>query len=367
MRKFSENQPGAVMVRGLGRAFVAFQVEPDTAINPKPSDRGPAQLSFFLTLATVIPLLVVISTHLWLRSAYTSQVFHLQGFLNQYSTGIYRYRILGPKLLLTIYRFLANHFRDQPFSMPTDAQATLLFYGSYAVLNAVLFFFSNLLLLLFLWDWKKGISDLHLACYFFLILVLTLSTYVVTPYDQLAYFLMFVGFLSVRLRTSWISYLVLAFAAVAGGINRETEFLVTPALLTVALFTPFQESKRYFRASLFNLVLFAACYVGVRVLWPGSATIVAGLTFGGKWPLESFVVVSALFYVGVSLVIREYAALKPSIVLLILSSPYIATILIGGEIRELRLLVPLLLCLFFAYIQLAQLKRAGVQPCEGSW
>jgi hypothetical protein len=67
------------MVRGLGRAFVAFQVEPDTAINPKPFDRGLVQLRFFLTLATVIPLLVVISTHLWLRSAYTSHVFHLQG------------------------------------------------------------------------------------------------------------------------------------------------------------------------------------------------------------------------------------------------------------------------------------------------
>jgi hypothetical protein len=86
---------------------------------------------------------------------------------------------------------------------------------------------------------------------------------------------------------------------------------------------------------------------------PGSATVVAGLTFGGKWPLESLVVVSALFYVGVCLVVREYAALKPFIMLLILSRPYIATILIGREIRELRLLVPLLLCLFFAYIQLA--------------
>jgi hypothetical protein len=102
--------------------------------------------------------------------------------------------------------------------MPTNAQTTLLFYGSYAVLNTVLFFFSNLLLLLFLWDWKNGISYYILpVIYSFLILVLTLSTYVVTPYDQLAYFLMFVGFLSVRLRTSWISYLVLAFAAVAVG------------------------------------------------------------------------------------------------------------------------------------------------------
>jgi hypothetical protein len=100
---------------------------------------------------------------------------------------------------------------------------------------------------------------------------------------------------------------------------------------------------------------------------PGSATVVAGLTFGGKWPLESLAVVSVLFYVAVCLVIREYAGLKPLIMLLILSSPYIATILIGGEIRELRLLVPLLLCLFFVYVQLVQLKRAGVQPCEGSW
>lgn len=362
MRKFSDNQSESEMAIGLKETLVTFPAEPDTAIN---TDKGQAQLSLFLTLVVVIPLLVTISTHLWLRSAYTSHVFHLEGFLNQYSSGIYRYRILGPKLLLTIHRFLANHFTDQPFSMPTDEHATLLFYGSYAVLNAISFFLSNMLLLLFLWDWKGGISDLRLASYFFLILVVALSTYVVTPYDQLAYFLMFVGFISVRVRTSWIGYLVLAFAAVAGGINRETEFLVTPALLTVAVFAPSTESKRYFRAGLFHLVLFAACYLGIRAFLPGSATVVAGLTLGGKWPLESLVVVSALFYVGLMIVIREYAGFRPLVLLLILSAPYIATILIGGEIRELRLLVPLLFCLFFVYIQLAQLKVAGVQP-EGS-
>ena len=366
MGKFLANQPGVVMARGLGKTLVTLPVEPDTSINLGSFDKRQAQLSLFLTLVILIPLLVTISTHVWLRSAYTSHVFHLEGFLNQYSNGIYRYRILGPKLLLTIYHFLADHFKDQPFPMPIDDHATLLFYGSYTVLNAGSFFFLNLLLLLFLWDWKKGISDLRLACYFFLVLVVTLSTYVVTPYDQLAYLLMFVGFLSVRARAPWMGYVVLTLVAVAGGLNRETEFLLTPALFTVALFAPSVESKRYFRAGLYHLVLFAACYLGVRAFLPGSAVVVAGLTLGGKWPIESLVVVSALFYIGICLVIREYAAFRPSAVLLILSAPYIATIFIGGEIRELRLLVPLLLCLFLAYIQLAKLKVADVQLREVS-
>ncbi len=64
------------------------------------------------------------------------------------------------------------------------------FYGAYVLLNAVFFFLSNLALLLFLWDRKEGISDLHLAHSFFLVLLLALSTYAVAPYDQPAYCLM---------------------------------------------------------------------------------------------------------------------------------------------------------------------------------
>jgi hypothetical protein len=352
-----------VIARWLEEALLILRKEQDPPPNHQLSDSPHPQRGLFLVLAIVVPLVTILSTHVWLRSAYTSHVFNLQGFLDQYGNGIYRYRILGRDLLLRIYHLLVAHHRDQPFPMPTDPDATLLFYGAYVLLNAVFFFFSNLILLLLLWDWKKGITDLRLAHYFFLVFLLALSTYAVTPYDQPAYFLMLACFLSLRFRTAWITYAVLGVAAIAGGLNRETEFLVTSALWTVAVFSQPKEAGRYFRAGLFHLILFSACYIGLRFLLPGAPTIAGGLTYGGKWPLPSLAVVCALFFVAVSMVVREYPTRKPSLVLLVLSAPYIVTILIGGQIRELRLLLPLLFCVLFVYLQLAHAKmqRAGIR------
>jgi hypothetical protein len=342
------------MAQWLREALLNFRKQQTADLARQPLDSPRPQRGLFLSLVILVPLLVLISTHLWLRSAYTSNVFHLQGFLTQYGSGIYRYRILGSHLLLSTFHLLARHRHDQPFSMPTDPDATLLFYGSYVLLNAVFFFFSNLILLILLWDWKRGISDLRLALYFFLVLFLALSMYAVTPYDQLAYFLMLACFLSLRVRTPWITYAVLALGAIAGGLNRETEFLVTSALWTIALFAAPQEARRYLRTGLFHLLLFSACYLGLRAFLPGAPAIAGGLTLGGKWALPSLIVVCALFSIATGISMREYPSRKPSIALLVLSAPYILTILLGGQIRELRLLIPLLLCLLFVYVQLAQ-------------
>jgi Ca2+/Na+ antiporter len=51
---------------------------------------------------------------------------------------------------------------------------------------------------------------------------------------------------------------------------------------------------------------------------------------------------------------REYRSRRPGLVLLLLSAPYIFTVLLTGELRELRLLMPLLLCLVFVYVQLTR-------------
>jgi hypothetical protein len=317
-----------------------------------------SQCGLLLVLVIIVPLVATLSTSLWLRSAYTSHVFHLQGFLGQYSSSVYRYRILGRELLLSTYRLLSTHLADRPFPMPTDPDATLLFYGAYVLLNSVFFFLSNLVLLLLLIDGKKRITDLHLALYFFLVLLLALSTYTVTPYDQIAYFLLLVCFLSMRFRRSWAMYLILGIAAIAGGLNRETEYLVTPALLSIAYFTAADNSKRYRYAGIFHLLVFAACYVALRLMLPGVPTVAGAITLGGKWAPPSLIVLCALFYIALNMVTREYSSRRPALVLLLLSAPYIFTILLTGELRELRLLMPLLLSLVFVYVQLATHRGA---------
>ncbi len=81
------------------------------------------------------------------------------------------------------------------------------------------------------------------------------------------------------------------------------------------------------------------------------------MTLGGKWGLPAAGVLCALFYIAIVLVTREYRGIRPALIMLILSTPYIFTILLSGELRELRLLMPLLFGLFFVYLQLAYLKN----------
>lgn len=314
--------------------------------------RRPPQNTLFWVLAFVTPLATFVSTHVWLRTAYSGGVFHLQGFLDQYDHGIYRYRLLGRDALLFIYHQLLRVHRDQPLPMPRDPDATLLFYGSYVILNALCFSISNFLLLLLLSDRERRLSDLHLAMYFFLTLIQAFAMAVVSPYDQLAYLLILLSLFAVRIPRNWIAYSILAVAALAGALTRETQYLVTPALFSVALFSPPQQAKRFWAAGLCNLALFGIVYVALRILLPGGGVISGGWTYGGKWAVESLLVLVLLFYVGTSLAVRKYPDIRPTLSLLVLSAPYILTILTSGILRELRLSVPLLLAQTVIYATL---------------
>jgi hypothetical protein len=306
----------------------------------------------FWVLAGVVPLVTILSTHLWLRSGYSSGVFHLQGFLDQYDHGIYRYRLLGREALLFIYRRLSHAFHDRPFAMPRDPDATLLFYGSYVVLNTLCFSLSNFLLLSLLSDNKRRLSDIHLAMYFYLTLVQALAMDVVNPYDQLAYSLVLISLFATKVSRSWVAYATLGFAAVAGSLTRETQFLVTSALFSVALFSAPGRARRFWASGICNLVLFGFVYVALRVALPGSAAVAGGWTYGGKWAIESVVVLALLTYISMELAVRVYPDARPTFALLFLSAPYILTVLITGALRELRLLVPILLTQAFVYVSL---------------
>ena len=313
----------------------------------------PAQLGLFLSFAIVIPLVTIVATQIWLRSAYSTNVFHLQGFLEQYASGIYRYRILGRDLLLAIYEALLRHGHDMPLPVAADPQATRYFYISYVLLNGACLFISNLVLLILLWSHRRGISDLRCGFYLYAWLILTLSTYTVTPYDQLAYALMLLAFLAASARPVWIAYAAIGAAAILGGLTRETEFLVSPALWTVAIFAKGKASRRFAAMGYVHIALFGACYVALRVFVSGPPAIAQGLSLGGgRVALPALLTMSVILYIGLALFSREYAGYKPGIVFLALSAPYVVTVLLSGAFWELRLIVPIVLCHLFIYTQL---------------
>lgn len=338
----------------------------DTVSKPA-TGRAPAQLGLFLSFAIVVPLITIVGTQIWLRSAYSTDVFHLKGFLAQYGQGIYRYRILGRDLLVAIYHLLLRHGHDSPLAVPADPLATRLFYTAYVLLNGACLFIANFLLLVILWSWQHGISDLRCTGYLFCWLILAFSSYTVTPYDQLAYVFLLLALLASTCRPAWIAYALVGVSAILGGLTWETEFLASPALWTVAIFTAGAVRRRFAALGIVHIVFFAACYLALRIFMPGPPSVAQGLSFGGgRVAPIALLVMAAIVWMGMTLFSREYAGYKAGLVFLALASPYIVTVLLSGAFWELRLVVPIVLCHLFVYSQLGDLSPHRVLDASQS-
>lgn len=302
----------------------------------------------FAALATALPLAILLSVQLWMVTAYTGGL-DPPSFSSQYYHGVYRYRLLGRDLVLGLYHFLQAHLLERPYPLPRDASGSFLLYGALAISNGVYFAVSNLLLLSLLWTRKTGLRDVELSLYFYYTLLVAMSMAVVTPYDQLAYLLLLIGILGVRSRSVALGTSLVVISAVAGTLNRETEFLLASLLATMALFCPRTESKRYWMYLGVDLVISIGVYVGVRLAIPGNVQVIQNMTFGGKWAPESLLVLILLLCAGGVMAMRLYCDVRPAAVFLVLSLPYLLAVLIGGMFRELRLMVPILLCILCIY------------------
>jgi len=319
------------------------------------------QYLLFATLATALPLAILFSVQVWMATAYTGAL-DPGTFGAQYYHGVYRYRVLGRDLLIEVYNFLRAHFAERSYPLRRDPSASFLFYCAYVLSNGIYFSLSNLLLLSLLWVKKKGLLDRELSLYFYYTLLLALSMAVVTPYDQLAYLLLLVGVWGTRVKSPIVGVLLVAVSAVAGTMNRETEFLLASFLATIALYAPKPLAKRYGIYLLVDLVLSVAVYAGIRCMSPGGVQVIQAITLGGKWAVGSLLVVSLLLAVGIVMAMRLHGNVRPALFFLMFSLPYGLAVLIGGEFRELRLIMPLVLGLLCLY---AFLGRANEDRLRG--
>jgi hypothetical protein len=320
-----------------------------------------SQYFLFAALATALPLAILLSVEVWMTTAYTS-VLDRASFMDQYYSSVFRYRILGRDLLLHLYHFLSTHIADKPYPLPRDSSGSFLFYYAYAISNAAYFFVGNVLLLSLLWVKGKGFRDRELLLYFYYTLLLALSMAVVTPYDQLAYLLLLLGVLGARARSPVIGGVLIAISAIAGTLNRETEFLLAAFLVTMALFSSSTMAKRCWLYLGVDLGLSVCVYIGVRLMLPGRVNLIQDVTLGGKWGIESLFILAALLAVGAVFAMRLYNSARPLLVFLACCLPYLLTVLIGGIFRELRLMVPLLLLTLCIYLLLSRELQPSSNP-----
>ena len=317
------------------------------------------QYVLFCALAVALPIVILLSVELWLVSTYTSAL-GIERVRDQYFEGIYRYRIFGRDLYLFCYQFLHAHFKDRPYPMPRDPTTSLLSYGAFALSNGLYFAVANWILLSLMWVKRQGFHDRDLVLYLYYTLLLALSMAVVTPYDQMAYLLLLIGIWGSRQRSITVGLLLVGISAIAGTLNRETEFLLASFLATMAIVSPALLATRYWIYLAVDIILSVVVYVSLRLLVPNHVRVIDYITLGGIWGPESVLVLIVVFAGAIVLAMRLHRNVRPALVLLLMSSPYLLTIILGSSFRELRISIPILLCLVCVYLSLSRTPQGSL-------
>ena len=281
-----------------------------------------ARIARKVMLCLVAPVCANYFAYYGFITHYSVGVFSPGGFHAQYDHEVFRYRVLGKALLLSVYRLLeyvnpaaAGWGRLAAF-LGTDS---LNFYHSYFFLNTAFLCLTLLVL-------SDRLEDVELLV---ITLLVAITQFVVVPYDAVAYF-----FLACTFRWRHNLPLTAAFVFLAA-LNRET------AALSLSLYASLLLLGRggSWRGLAVLTSVFITTYLSLRVVFGWDYAAGNEFTFIKYLKLNSAVGIGFALAVGFALVRRPaWAGL-----FLACSLPYILSILFTGNPFEARLWVPLLL------------------------
>ena len=325
-------------------------------------------------LGILLPTLFSAVVYQGFSSNYTVRVFSEQSFKRQYESGIYKYRLLGRVLLMETYQ------RVQHYDLPTIAPFALKqmdergdrdFYSAYFYLNT---FFLSLTCLVFFFMFsghKPGTdfltTDLPVL---FLMSVMTLSQYVIVPYDMLTYFLLSVAaWLMMQNDQRLWHILALCAVVVLGALTRETAAL----MLSFYFAWNYKEILTRPRGFRFNraqaaLLLLMACFVatsmGLRLALGQENAVFESLIFQFGYDLSTtsgmLAVAGIAFLVGVMVLFFLSSPRMPQMwVFVIAALPYLIPMLLIANPWEIRLWVPVILLLTLMKMSATQ---GGIPP-----
>lgn len=295
----------------------------------------------------LLPSAISVVAYYVFASNYTGGVFHLSGFLEQYESGVYQFRVLGRMLLVAVYEGLLRFVSDTPHAMPLDEGATRLFYLSYFLLNT-LFFVSNCALL-YLFVARRIVAGN--AAYFFFLVVSLMSFSVPTPYDQLSIFLFLLSIIVAETEWGVAALLLFGLCGVLGTLARETHLLVSSALAVMAYVGDSALRRRRLLFAGINVAVFSVVYIGIRLYLQSSVVAQAWVApnlrqvTGGAILATLFVAAVRVssFGNGMPAGTRPW---RPALLLLVLSAPYLVAVALTGYWLEVRLILPLVVSLF---------------------
>lgn len=314
-------------------------------------------------------------------TGYTKKAFAYNDFYAQYTSGIYRFRVLSRELLITVYNFINSNFNfnDTSFEEITrqlDENGSPAFYLSYYVFNT---FFLVLTLWVVFFIFQAIFDNLRVTIIYNLAFcfIICFSQYVVVPYDCLVYFFLMLSIyliLKIIAQPKLLYLGLLSLSILLGGLTRET--IVLALSFYGALIYCFYKGKVNIKPYIMNLILlsliYGLVYLGLRIKLGFDAGITDNL---GSWERlqQNFTRLDKLMslglFIGAVFIIfvlingeEKETKVKASLVFLVLSLPYILPILYTGNLFEFRLFVPLILViLVLANLDYKQLTYSKVK------
>ena len=310
-----------------------------------------------LALTVAFPCLVSVVVYYGFGTNYTAGVFHEAGFRSQYQSWTYKYRILGPFLLLRTHQFVNSQcapaglmrrvLARTPVSVQAlDKETDPTFYAAYFLLNTLCMVFACVFLYLLL---AGGASAREVTGPTMVAgLLMGLTQYVVCPYDTLSYALLLLSFLLI-VRPFRFSFPLLALTIAVSTLTKET------AALTLSFFFAYHyrdllvpRSRELRRLAILALV-FVSVYAWLRLHFGISTRAVwYDVTLWSNLRDPFHLVGIAAMPIVSYLLCAGSRNLKRCLFFLAASSPYILAMPIIALGWEMRLWVPVwlgLICL----------------------
>ena len=310
----------------------------------------------YLFIGILFPLLVQFVFYFQFTTNYTQDLFSEQKFRQFYGSGVYQSRQLGRSLHLWVYQQLSGmdkmqEMRNNPYNsrrlLHLDADADPVFYLSYFFIATFFMVLTSLLLLLLFEREKDFVTDKKhrdlLAL--FLILMMGMTQFVVTPYDTPGYFLQtaaLIFFLHYLRSRALLSFILLLITIVIATLNRETSLLILSFMAAVYIG---KDGIRldWIKRMILPVLCFALPYLYLKLSGEGStftdsSLLTVNLDLGNAYALLGLAFAALMVYLA-----YRMNRNSPSLITayFLFSLPYILIIFVVGITQEFRLWMPL--------------------------
>lgn len=324
----------------------------------------------FAVVAVVLPGILSLVVYYGFSTNYTGKVFHEAGFKEQYENDIYRYRILGPWLLLRTHELLLSDawlprnlvkvLGRLPASVAVlDPHADRVFYAAYGLLNASCLVLCSVALYSFVYRRRDPAAPRSRYVHLLGVLLIAITQFAVCPYDNLSYFFLLLACLLILRpppRPTWW-FPVVGLVVVLGTLSRESQMQTLAFFLAVHGAEPAHRSRSRWRELAFLVLVFAGTYGALRLGFGPGARFFADVQLKDNLS-EPFRLAGILLLLGLSYALAHgVAARRRCLTFLAASTPYAALMILVARTWEVRLWVPI-------WLPLLLLAEQG--PCEDS-